>query len=207
MNRFAKARLIVVSIAVLMIIMCCEGKATGKSNSDVEKLLNAKMAAVNSIIAESTAKKLEHKAKLENLHNTLAAHVEAQNNVLSVKKTVLTGGASKSSNLASSGVVESTSKMQNTLRIHGVNDELIKEINNMASSLIPRETIIKHVQTHFPDKRQHEWNDIVIAAIGLMDSSQPKAKNMVKANKDAALRQAREFEESKKALEAKKEQL
>lgn len=199
-------RMLRILIICMTLILYSSGESSTKfkSNKDVEKVITSKLKSVNNLIQESTSSKMEHKLKTADLRNTMNSHIDAQNGALAASKEAAQaahGGVTTSSS-ASNGVKKS--KMQNTLRVHGVNDELIREINNMASSLIPKESIIKHVQTHFPDKRQHEWNDIVIAAIGVMDSTQPKPESMIKAKRDAALAQARKFDESKKALETKR---
>ena len=51
---------------------------------------------------------------------------------------------------------KSKSDLQSSLDAHGVQAFLIDEINGMATSYIPHETIIRHVQTHFPDKKLSE---------------------------------------------------
>jgi hypothetical protein len=58
-------------------------------------------------------------------------------------------------------------KMRSALKAHGVSDGLVREINNMAASQIPRESIVEHVRTHFPNKAPHEWNEIVVSAIAV----------------------------------------
>lgn len=91
-------------------------------------------------------------------------------------------------------------KMHSTLEAHGVSDSLVREINNMASSYIPRETIVKHVQTHFPNKEQHEWNDIVISAISVAGKVQPDSLDTTKSSKNAANMQKQQFEKAKQTL-------
>jgi hypothetical protein len=91
-------------------------------------------------------------------------------------------------------------KMHSTLEAHGVSDSLVREINNMASSYIPRETIVKHVQTHFPNKDQHEWNDIVISAISVAGKVQPDSLDTTKSSKNAANMQKQQFERAKQTL-------
>ena len=92
-------------------------------------------------------------------------------------------------------------KMESTLKAHGVSDSLVREINNMASSYIPRETIVKHVQTHFPNKDQHEWNDIVISAISAAGNTQPDSLATAKSSKAAADFQKEQFKRAKQSME------
>lgn len=96
---------------------------------------------------------------------------------------------------------EGEPKMESTLKAHGVSDSLVREINNMASSYIPRETIVRHVQTHFPNKDQHEWNDIVISAISSAGNAQPDALATGKSSKAAATFQKEQFKRAKQSLE------
>lgn len=94
-----------------------------------------------------------------------------------------------------------TSKMHSTLSSHGVSSALAKEINNMASSFIPRETIVKHVQTHFPNKEPHEWNDIVISAISAAGKSQPNSLETNKAETKYAEFRKHKFDQAKETLQ------
>lgn len=88
-----------------------------------------------------------------------------------------------------------------TLAAHGVSTALVKEINNMATSYIPREDIIKHVRTHFPNKQPHEWNDIVISAISSQNKAQPESLETNRADKNDATLQKRRFNQAKDGLE------
>lgn len=92
-------------------------------------------------------------------------------------------------------------KVSHTLKEHGVSDSLVREINNMASSYIPRETIVKHVQAHFPNKDQHEWNDIVISAISAAGKAQPDSLATTKSSKVQASFQQQQFQKAKDSLE------
>jgi len=92
-------------------------------------------------------------------------------------------------------------KVAGALREHGVSDSLVREINNMASSYIPRETIVKHVQSHFPNKEQHEWNDIVISAISAKGKEQPDSLATTKSSKAQANFQQQQFQKAKDSLE------
>ncbi|KAJ1397480.1 hypothetical protein B484DRAFT_406969 [Ochromonadaceae sp. CCMP2298] len=91
-------------------------------------------------------------------------------------------------------------KMRAALKAHGVSDGLMREINNMASSQIPREAIIQHVQTHFPNKAQHEWNEIVVSAIAVRGNRQPDMLDMKKANREELVRDKNRFQQAKKSL-------
>lgn len=97
-------------------------------------------------------------------------------------------------------------KMHSTLAAHGVSDSLVREINNMASSNIQREAIVKHVQTHFPDKDPHEWNDIVVSAIGVAGKAQPDASQTTKSSRNEALLQRQKFKRDKRTLENKQDE-
>jgi hypothetical protein len=89
-----------------------------------------------------------------------------------------------------------------TLDSHGVSGSLIKEINNMATSFIPREAIVKHVKAHFPNKQPHEWNDIVITAINAAGKDQPDSLDTNKANaQDADFRRLK-FQRAKDSMQS-----
>lgn len=96
-------------------------------------------------------------------------------------------------------------KMHSTLAAHGVKDTLVREINNMAASNIQRDAIVKHVQTHFPDKDPHEWNDIVVSAIGVSGKFQPDVSQTTKSSRNEALLQQQRFKRDKRSLENKQE--
>mmetsp|Transcript_82862 Transcript_82862/g.162453 ORF Transcript_82862/g.162453 Transcript_82862/m.162453 type:complete len:198 (+) Transcript_82862:35-628(+) len=98
---------------------------------------------------------------------------------------------------------ESRSKMHSTLSAHGVSHALFKEINNMAASYIPREAIVKHVQTHFPNKEPHEWNDIVISAIAAAGKVQPGESDTSKATRNEASLQKKKFEHAMDSLQGR----
>ena len=93
------------------------------------------------------------------------------------------------------------SKLEETLTIHGVSSAMVNEINDMATSYIPREAIVQHVQSHFPNKREHEWNDIVIAAVGVAGRRQPEVTDMQKSNRDNAEQQKKKFKSAKAVLD------
>jgi hypothetical protein len=99
----------------------------------------------------------------------------------------------------------SRSAMHSTLAAHGVSSALVKEINSMASSQIPRESIVKHVQTHFPNKEPHEWNDIVISAISVAGKSQSEPLDTDKASKREAMFQKNRFNLAKQSMEDRME--
>mmetsp|Transcript_25030 Transcript_25030/g.41717 ORF Transcript_25030/g.41717 Transcript_25030/m.41717 type:complete len:204 (-) Transcript_25030:126-737(-) len=100
---------------------------------------------------------------------------------------------------------EDENKMATALKYHGVSDGLVHEINNMASASIPREHIVKHVQTHYPNKDPHEWNDIVISAIGVTGKAQPDTLDMKKSAQQELNMNKRRFEHAKKSMNHKVE--
>lgn len=79
-------------------------------------------------------------------------------------------------------------RLMNTLNKHNVEEALVIEINHMAASRIPREYIIQHVGTHFPEKSLSDWNDIVIAAVGSQGKHHTTSLRFKKANKEARMR-------------------
>jgi hypothetical protein len=80
-----------------------------------------------------------------------------------------------------------------------IDESLLFEINNMAASSIPKETIIEHVNTHFPDKQVHEVNDIVISALASSNKiKQVNKLDTVKANKDAIILEKKKYKKSKR---------
>jgi hypothetical protein len=95
--------------------------------------------------------------------------------------------------------------MHSTLAAHGVSSALVKEINNMAASRISRESIVKHVQTHFPNKEPHEWNDIVISAISVAGKTQSDPLDTDKASKREAIFQKTRFNQAKQSMEDRME--
>ena len=72
----------------------------------------------------------------------------------------------------------------------------------MSTSFIPRETIIKHVQTHYPNKKLSEVNDIVISAIALTGKKQADVLDFKKHNKVTAQAKRQKFENAKDNLKA-----
>lgn len=88
---------------------------------------------------------------------------------------------------------KSKNDIQSSLDAHGVQPYLIDEINGMATSYIPRETIIKHVQSHFPEKSLSEVNDIVISAIALTGKNQAHLMDIQISNKLSAQSQREKF--------------
>jgi hypothetical protein len=94
----------------------------------------------------------------------------------------------------------STRKMKTSVSSHGVDDGLAREINSLASSFIPRESIVQHVKTHFPEKDPHEWNDIVISAVGAAGKTQPNSQETVQASKREANLLKNRFQRAKRNL-------
>lgn len=109
------------------------------------------------------------------------------------------GAGTTSTDSSSNDITEH--KLHATLKSHGVADSLVQEINDMATAYIPRETIVQHVKTHYPDKREHEWNDIVIAAVGSQNRKQPDGTDLEKANKENAQFQNEKFQRAKRSFE------
>jgi hypothetical protein len=69
----------------------------------------------------------------------------------------------------------------------------------MAASLIPKETIIEHVKTHFPEKEVHEVNDIVISALASGNKiKQVNKMDTVKANKDTIILERKKYKKLKR---------
>lgn len=97
--------------------------------------------------------------------------------------------------------------MEATLDHHGVPENLMREIHSMASSYIPRETIVKHVKSHFPGKSESDWNDIVVSAIGVGGRAMPKNQDFKKANAVRHKLKKEKFEKEKERLAAKKSKL
>jgi hypothetical protein len=92
-------------------------------------------------------------------------------------------------------------RVHTTLDSHGVSGSLIKEINNMATSFIPREAIVKHVKAHFPNKQPHEWNDIVISAINAAGKDQPDSLDTSKADAQDANFRKLKFQRAKDSMQ------
>jgi hypothetical protein len=91
-------------------------------------------------------------------------------------------------------------KSKNALETHGVDDALVTEINRMAASFIPRDAILNHISTHFPDKKTEDWNDIMIASLAKNRRRIPGQDTDRAARQEALLKQ-KKFERAKQSFE------
>jgi hypothetical protein len=57
--------------------------------------------------------------------------------------------------------------LKRILDTHGVDDPLVDELNRMATSSVSRDAMIQHVGSHFPEKSKSDWNDILVASLGV----------------------------------------
>ena len=84
-----------------------------------------------------------------------------------------------------------------------LNKVLINEINRMTAANIPREAIVDHVRSHYPEKQPHEWTDIVVMASmhggRLSDTNDHK-----KAKREEIAFNQLKYERQKAAHEARK---
>ena len=154
---------------------------------------NSKIKLVNNLAAAQESK-IKFSADAKDAHDEHVASFQANQAKVDLENTEKLNAKNNPEH-----------KMRSTLAAHGVSDSLVEEINNMATSYIPRETIVKHVQSHFPNKGQHEWNDIVISAIGVAGKSQPHPMDNQKSmNAEVQMDKAR-FETAKKSLQNKQD--
>jgi hypothetical protein len=98
-------------------------------------------------------------------------------------------------------------RVSNTLEKHGVSDALVKELNRMHGSSVPRDALIQHVSTHFPEKKSEDWHDIVIAAIAFHGKPIPEASDAETALKHQADFDKLKFHRAKDSFETQKELL
>ena len=169
---------------------------------------------LNEIISKKTAESLKANKHAESLQQRAKSRaeginqrkIEDSNSISDAKQRHEEVVSSIStSNPTQESHKPSNHKMKGTLEVHGVSHALVKEINNMASASISREAIIKHVQTHFPNKDPHEWNDIVISAINVAGKSMPDPLQTNKASQNEVLQQKRKFQQAKQSLEHKQD--
>lgn len=93
------------------------------------------------------------------------------------------------------------------LQAHNIPESLVDEINRMAASLIPREAIVQHIASHYPAKKIHELNDIVIAAVAIKDKTIPDTTDTKHATKETTAFHSTKFERSQASFEERKKEL
>lgn len=91
-------------------------------------------------------------------------------------------------------------KTKNALETHGVDDAFVTEINRMAASFIPRDAILNHISTHFPEKKTEDWNDIMIASLAKNRRRIPGQDTDRAARQEALLKQ-KKFERAKQSFD------
>ena len=101
----------------------------------------------------------------------------------------------------------SSNRISETFKTHNVKKTLIDEINNMAASSIPREYIISHVGSHYPDKSESEWNDIVISSLNVYGKHAPKQLRYKRSMENSIQVHRARYEALKKTHEYKKQQI
>ncbi len=102
--------------------------------------------------------------------------------------------------------VAGSNRAATTLEVHGVDNSLIEELGRMATSSIPRDAMIQHVAKHFPEKKQDEWNEIVLSALSVKGKHVPDTSATDHALRNEARLKQLKFERSKASAEAKSEQ-
>ena len=65
-------------------------------------------------------------------------------------------------------------KIEKTLNDYGVSESTQRAIAGMTKSGLSHETIMKNIQNHFPDKKPHEINEIVVASNVAMNTKQAR---------------------------------
>jgi hypothetical protein len=170
-------------MALLRILMLLFSIITTSLSVDV----SGKISQVATEVSESTK---EVSGKLAYVKEQAEFDLQSAKNTISKKYSALKKSmagqraedplyaSTSSSALGQLPKKNSKSKMLSTLSAHGVKEVLIQEINNMKNSFIPREHIVRHVGTHFPEKTSTEWNDIVISALGLGGNLASEVKKM-----------------------------
>lgn len=97
-------------------------------------------------------------------------------------------------------------RLRSTLDSHGVDEAVIQEISRLAATSVPREHIVQHLGTHFPNKKSSELNDIMIAALSYKGTEMPDPSATNNAKKKEVEMSNRRFERSKASFEARKRQ-
>ena len=67
---------------------------------------------------------------------------------------------------------------QKLLEKHRVSKSTTQEIVRMSAQNIPKETIVQHMQTHFPGKSSGDINNIIVAAHLAHGKPQPKRSDL-----------------------------
>lgn len=122
----------------------------------------------------------------------------ASSDSFDIKKTV-----SSSKKRTVPELVKISSLTKNSLAVLEDNDvdaSLQSEILSMSSALTPREGIIAHVLTHFPNMNVAQASDIVTATHVAAGRSQPNSQQF---SKHRALKAAQRMEKYKKSVEAR----
>jgi hypothetical protein len=65
-------------------------------------------------------------------------------------------------------------KIEKTLRDYGVDENMQRAISGMTKSGLSHDTIMKNIQNHYPDRKPHEINEIVVASNVAMNTKQAR---------------------------------
>lgn len=190
--------LLVFSFLLCIILLKCLAENADEHAERIHSLLKRKVAHSMQINDHAENLIAEHQKKNED-------HVAS----IKTRKASMLEGFQKierfndnSQELQSIGIDASQKKrLDATLSSHGVPPSLVNEINNMASARVPREQIVEHVKTHFPSKKENDWNDIVVAAVGSRGKLQPEGQDFVKATRSEVAFDAERFKRAKDSLE------
>jgi hypothetical protein len=171
--------------SLLIFALLCVCYHVAEANPEA-KIVEDLTEAMNTISERSAA---GLRTLQDNALASLQRHVERTKTVTStIHKDIEDAAASYQTspqninNILQTGGPNSNSMLA-SLRSHGATAAIIQEINNMHGSNIPRESILAHVATHFPDKKQSDLNDIVISALGVGGNLHDEVKATVKKTK------------------------
>ena len=185
------------------------GALPNRDGSHLESILSKRNEEINLVKSsvENTIKTMQSRNNMEllNAMNRIGTYKVENNhmNYVDISADFSSPSTSKSKSTVTVGSTNNKapkSAVASVLDRHNVETSLINEINSMSTSYIPRETIIKHVQTHYPDKKASEINDIVISAIQFSSQKHPKEMDIKNANRINAKVNRRKFEAAKQKL-------
>jgi hypothetical protein len=195
---------------VMCLVLCSFLGALAASDSKVKGMtpqLVSDADYVESLVANYTAEMNDVLAKIKTQQGN--GNLQSQGEMDVDFKT--TAAAAKRSSRSSPTTVtkvgqtpDKASGIMSILTEYDVDAPLQNEILSMSRAMTPREHIIAHVQTHYPDMHVTTAHDIITAVHVTADRSQPQQQDFVKDNALKDIKKANNYKKQVRAREALK---
>lgn len=214
---------VLITITFRLVVGSNVPRADHIAADETRSALREKVARMSASVSQSRdhldSRNQRIKERSENLHNMVQELAERNNNA---KNKVAANEGPARRDLSNSEIEANILNKLNTqervnhlktrfdsstkhvLSKHAVSNSLIQEINRMAASSVPHDSLVLHVKSHYPQQSKEVWNDIVVSALAAQGRVSQVTDFEKSRQGNLAFRQQM-YERSRASYEAKKE--